>query len=387
MKKINKNLFLFVFAALFILIAVTGPGSRKILSRTRSFAAELLNGTKGSVASFTGDVSGYASEVRHQGMLLDLNSVKEHLLGTRVTDKVETLVVRSDADTLLGYFQTEITEDDLNRFTEEVLAVQKSAEASGAHFLYGAVPIDPLYAQRPANVESFNQSNAEKKTAALRNAGVPLIDLGAALQERGLPADETFFFTDHHWRPQAGFRAAAAIAEALSQYGFPYEAELADIGNYEVKTYPNWFLGSYGKKVGTYFTWRGADDFDLITPRFATDLSETDSAGGKERSGSFEDVLIYREYLDRDLYHKNTYVTYCGGDYRLQVITNHMKPDGPKVLLIRDSYSCVLAPFLALQAGELHIVDDREGDYPAGEKIDVLRYIGAEQFDYVLIVK
>ena len=71
----------------------------------------------------------------------------------------------------------------------------------------------------------------------------------------------------------------------------------------------------------------------------------------------------------------------------MQIMQNHTNPDGPKILLIRNSFSCVVSPFLALQASELHLVDDRDGTYPQGEKVNIEEYIEQEQFDYVIEIK
>lgn len=43
-------------------------------------------------------------------------------------------------------------------------------------------------------------------------------------------------------------------------------------------------------------------------------------------------------------------------------MTNENNPDGPRIILIRDSFSCALAPFLALSCGELITVDLRYYD-------------------------
>ena len=71
----------------------------------------------------------------------------------------------------------------------------------------------------------------------------------------------------------------------------------------------------------------------------------------------------------------------------MQIIRNNLIPEGKKILILRNSFSCVITPFLALQAGELHIIDDREGDYPSGEKVNIENYIVTEKPDYVIEVK
>ena len=96
--------------------------------------------------------------------------------------------------------------------------------------------------------------------------------------------------------------------------------------------------------------------------------------------------MLYREYLVKGYYSRNNYTTYSGGDYRLQKITNTNQQEGEKILIIRRSFGCVVTPFLAIHAKELHVIDDREGGYPAGDRIDLEVYIQEIQPDYVIIL-
>jgi len=56
------------------------------------------------------------------------------------------------------------------------------------------------------------------------------------------------------------------------------------------------------------------------------------------------------------------------------------------VLLIRDSFACAAAPFLALQTGELHVCDVRNGSYYVGDKLNMKEYIEQIKPDYVLVL-
>lgn len=62
----------------------------------------------------------------------------------------------------------------------------------------------------------------------------------------------------------------------------------------------------------------------------------------------------------------------------MATIVNHSNPDGPRVLLLRDSFACALTPFLALSCSELITVDLR---YYEG---DVTELIRAEEPELVL---
>ena len=148
----------------------------------------------------------------------------------------------------------------------------------------------------------------------------------------------------------------------------------------------NWFLGSKGKKVGTYFTWNGADDFDLITPKFETSFTEERPFKNQTRTGTFQETVLYMDNMYKDYYRINTYATYSGGDFRLQIMKNNLNPNEKKVLLIRDSFACVVSPFLALQTSELHVCDVRDYDYYVGKKLNMKDYIKQIKPDYVLVL-
>jgi hypothetical protein len=103
------------------------------------------------------------------------------------------------------------------------------------------------------------------------------------------------------------------------------------------------------------------------------------------REGRFEDTVLYSENLERDYYGKNPYATYSGGDFRLQIIRNNLNPEGARILVVRDSYACVVTPFLALNASEVHVCDVRDFDF-VGEKLNIADYIQEIHPDYVLVV-
>ena len=97
------------------------------------------------------------------------------------------------------------------------------------------------------------------------------------------------------------------------------------------------------------------------------DLRVTSWKSGKEEPGRLYD----RSYLE----HKDKYSSFLGGNQPLCVLENPAITDGSKLLLIRDSYSDSLAPFLAQRFSEVHLVDLRYyhtsvADYMAEQGID-----------------
>ncbi|MCR5576420.1 MAG: hypothetical protein K6F56_05370 [Oscillospiraceae bacterium] len=327
------------------------------------------------------------NKLQYRFSLVSLNSLRENLLGTRIVVTTDTTVVKADSGNLLGDLRSEYDEETVASRLAPIEALERLAEQNGAGFLCCLVPTKPVYETATPNVINANGVNYDLILAETVKRGIPYLDFRSLFEEQGLSVGELFFYTDHHWRPAAGLLAARTICGELSErYGFVYPEKDLDPAQFRVQTYKDHFLGSYGKKTGLLFTQYGADDFDLITPLFPTDF-QAEVAGQPPRRGEFEDSLLDSVYLRKDYYEANTYVVYSGGDFRLQRIDNLLHPDGAKILIVRDSAGCVVTPFLALAAGELHVVDDREGSYPAGAPIDLESYISELRPDYVVYLK
>lgn len=354
MKKFNVNCILFIFAAIFILAGVRG-----------NFGAS-------------------SEELRYHDALMDIDSIRNNLLGTRVVFKDDSTILKARSGSLL-IASTKAEEAAIGQTAARIGELKAAAEDHGADFLYCLIPTKGLFETGPENIHNYCRENYTAFLRGLEDARIPVLNFYKVLTDRKATGSDIYFYTDHHWIPEYGLLAASAICEELSRrYGFSYENEYTDLQNYEVRTYPNWFLGSYGKKVGTYFTWHGADDIDLITPRFETNLTVEQPFDNTKREGSFEETVLFLPRLQKNYYHQNPYTVYSGGDHRLQIIRNNLNPKGKKMLIIRDSFACSVTPFLSLQAGELHLCDMR--DFLKGEKMNLASYIEQLKPDYVMIL-
>ena len=121
------------------------------------------------------------------------------------------------------------------------------------------------------------------------------------------------------------------------------------------------------------------DDITLDTPKFDTNLTYACPAYGFTRTGPFNQSVCFPERVEeQDWFNGNPYTYYAGGDYPLATITNHNNPDGPRVVMLRDSFACALTPFLALSCSELVTIDLR---YFEGDLLDT---IGSYDPDLVL---
>lgn len=385
MKHLNKNSLLFVFVILFLIHGF----SRHYIDSVKNEIRICIEEDQGLSDKFVrlktniDDIS--QNQVRYHDRLMDINSVRENLMGTRVIIKSDTTVVKADSGSLI-IPGDKIDEEEIYKLTSRLKDLQDIAESNGAKLLYCAAPNKSMYNTAPKNINNYASENIDVFLKQLKIAGVPCLDLRVFLNAN-IEIEEMFYYTDHHWTTRSGFLAASAICEELNRlYGFEYNTEYVDISNYNVEKLPNWFLGSYGKKVGVFFTWRGADDFEVITPKFETYFTEERPDKNEVKTGTFEETVMVQGKLVKDYYRQNTYSAYSGGDFHLQIMRNNLNPDGKKILMIRDSFACVVAPFLALHTSELDVCDIRDEDYIAGERLNMAEYIAEIKPDYVIVL-
>ena len=293
---------------------------------------------------------------------ITLNGGVERLLGKRAVNG------RYRLDN--GKLTYLIPELDMSGIAAETVAFSRYVEEREIPFVYVNTPffLDEYDKQLPPGVEDYGNENADRFLALLRDAGVKTLDLRERERAEGLSHYSLFFNTDHHWRPETGFWAFTEIQDYLVSLdpGFAADPAISDFANYDVEVTEDCFLGSSGRRVGAWYA--GKDDFSVITPRFDTALEVYQSRDGSTRRGSLADCLFYPAFFDADPYEASLYDFYCGGDEWMHVRNLAaeqglaVQGNGKRILLIKDSASLVVIPWLSLGCGELRTVDMRFED-------------------------
>ena len=203
---------------------------------------------------------------------MDIDSIRNNLLGTRVVFKDDSTILKARSGSLL-IASTKAEEAAIGQTAARIGELKAAAEDHGADFLYCLIPTKGLFETGPENIHNYCRENYTAFLRGLEDARIPVLNFYKVLTDRKATGSDIYFYTDHHWIPEYGLLAASAICEELSRrYGFSYENEYTDLQNYEVGLIRTGSL-AHTAKVGTYFTWHGADDIDLITPRFETNLT------------------------------------------------------------------------------------------------------------------
>ena len=389
MKKFNKNSILFIASVIIVIIGLYGKFTQSLLINTVNSFNELKCGhVKSAIDTMKKTDTISTENLLYHDTLIDINSIKNNLTNVRYAQSSSN-TVKCESDMLAMINQERFSFEHLQSVAQQVSVLEKKSDSVGADFLYLAVPEKGYYQTFPSNIRDYGKVNFDDYLCCLKEKNIPVLSYVDEFKKRDMDKEDIYYYTDTHWTTNVGLLAAQLACDSLNQrYGIAFDQSKLDINNYNQKLYPDWFLGVLGKKVGTWFTWKGADDFNLITPKFKTSLIEEKPYEDSVRKGSFENTILYGEQIyEKDYYHHDPYSGYCGGNHRLQIFKNQLENNGKTALFIRDSFSHVVTPYFALQFKELHVVDTRGEDIELyDEKVDWYKYMEELKPDVVIVL-
>lgn len=303
----------------------------------------------------------------------------QRLLGRRVMEDVDShYTVSRLSDGALSFADPDNAYYDTSGHAQALADFRDTlAEELDIPLLYVQVPQKAsVYgeSQLPDGLNDYGDAHANTFLRALREREVDYLDLRPVLAGTGRYS-ELFFRTDHHWTAEGAFLAWQAVAEKLEEdYGYDFPLFSTNPDRWERTVLEDAFLGSQGKRVGGLYA--GYDDFELWKPKGKTSFEYKVPIQAYQRTGSFEEALLFPERLKQtDPYEANPYTYYSGGDYPFARMKNLRNPDGPTIVLLRDSFACPFAPFMAMGCGELVTIDLR---YFRDDLMTYLRWVEAD---------
>ncbi len=187
-----------------------------------------------------------------------------------------------------------------------------------------------------------------------------MVDLYPEFQEKTAEGKELYFRTDHHFNTLGAYTAYSKLAEKMGISPYPEQ----DFQKTEVT---DSFLGTMYSKSG----------FRFLPP----DTMERWDLSEEEKYTLYtadDDTTREGLYFEENLLVKDKYTYFLGGNHALQVIKKNTP--GEKVLLIKDSYAHIAAPFIARHFSETHLLDLRYF------KKNVSNYIAEEKIDRVIVM-
>lgn len=274
--------------------------------------------------------------------------------------------------------------------TNSTISLNKYCNSLGIPLLY----INPLckvidgYSQLPYEIKDSSNNIADD---FLNNIGheVKYLDLRDNIENYKGDFNELFYKTDHHWTVPATFWAFSETISYLNTTEFKGKLDENNMfrnrENYYKNTLKDNYLGSQGNKLTSRVS--GLDDFQMMFPKFKTDMELTQILKGKElhrRNGSFRESLIYEDLIkgEKDKFSLNSYASYLGYGNTEKRIINNLAENNYKALVIGDSFSRPFSSFMSLCFKETRNIDTQKGRFTG----DVEKYIKEYKPDIVIMM-
>ena len=241
---------------------------------------------------------------------------------------------------------------------QKVKELKTYCDSTGRNFLYVFLP------GKPYSDEELLKWGIQCK----RNAGTNL--MSEYLQQNGISSFDArtlfseedfyqyFFKTDHHWTPDAGLKTARALLEQLNlRFGYSFEADILDDSQFTRKVVPDKWIGEFGEKaLGRYAE---KDDFISLKPSFPVTLRYRNIIRDSEWLEGDFDILLDKEIFNKVKFEGQSMYYYYLPDAGSVEIENPDVDEGT-ILIIKDSFSNVMLPYLSLGISHLTAWDMRD---------------------------
>ncbi len=263
------------------------------------------------------------------------------------------------------------------------------AAEAGTKMLYLSPP--PSGYPKPENIPAglpvldFSVST-DNFVYKLRETGVPFVDSRFYYTSRGMPLDTLSIRSGYILTIDALFALHSCLVEALERKSGVFldpDEQYRNRDNYTFTTYPEFFMGTLGKRTGPAFG--GVDDFVTVTPAFPTDFEfeSLDMFGVTTKAEGDAKATFLNPAALQGM--ENLYYFYPDSFYRHSVTTwsktvNKLNADKPRILLVHDLFTAPLASLLAPLCSELHTLS-----YQQNQTENVENYIKDKNFDCIVV--
>ena len=280
---------------------------------------------------------------------INLKAWGERVLGKKENNSV---YFGTDKQTLFAHFNA-LSDEELAKRVGYVNALGGKLEVP----LYFSIIPDKsfVWADRlPDNAPNVDDGSMIADTMELVSGDVNYIDLRDAFD-----GENTFYRTDHHWSTYGAFEGYAALMDAMNGSHTTPEGSPVQVSDS--------FFGTTWSSCGAGW----------ITPDAIHTWIDEDSV--EVTRYPVAEPVPGELYDESFLAKKDKYSMFLGGNQPLCVLRNE-NSDGGKLLVIRDSYSDSLAPFLSQDYEEVHLFDLRYN------KTSIPQYVAENGIDQVLVL-
>lgn len=319
------------------------PLENRYLQKPPVFSMDALQS-----GQFMEDAEQYVSDhIAGRDLWITLKAWCERLSGKRENNgvyfcKQDTLINRIDPP-------------DWDRLRQSMGYLNALEDNVSVPVYFGLIPsAAAIWANRlPAGAPTADESAIIQKL--YRSSKAATVDFTLALAAH---SDESLYYrTDHHWTSLGAYYGANALLESMA-------LEPLQLDESQKATVTDQFYGTTFSSSGVH--WVPPDTIDRYIS--ADGISVTSYFSATPTQGAL--------YVDRFLAEKDKYSYFLGGNQSLCVIKTQLA-GAPKVLIVRDSYTDSLSPFLTKRFSEVHLFDLRYNltsikDYVAQHDIDAV---------------
>lgn len=227
---------------------------------------------------------------------------------------------------------------DEKQLDTNISAVKAFSENAGVPVYFALIPgAAEIYSNRlPTSAPNYSQSDVI--SWCYERSGANNIDLLSILNEH--KGEYIFYRTDHHWTSLGAFYGYTALMDSMGEIS-------SSMTGLTRQVVSNEFYGTIYSKSG--ITWVKPDTIEIFAKQEASTTVTNYSSGE-----GIVTALYDESYLDK----KDKYSMFLGGITPMVTIKTGAE-NAPSLLIIRDSYTDSLAPFLQDNFSNIYIIDLR----------------------------
>lgn len=204
----------------------------------------------------------------------------------------------------------------------------------------GYIANDVLPAVHDTYTDDEKIENAQK---VLTESGADFVDLRSAFKNAYANGTQLYYKTDHHWTTTGAYTGYTEICKLLG-------ITPADKSLFTVEKY-NDFYGTTYSTSGFWLT--QPDTIEIWNNKNNTEKNISVEIIEGDEKQDYHSMYFYNHLKEDD-----KYPVFIDGNHAMTRIKNK-NANGGKILLVKDSFSHCLAPFLAENYSEVILVDMR----------------------------